>query len=118
MRAHDDIDMPLLAVIGIVSGLLLLEAVVAAQAYFYNAQENEFIAKQVSQPSWELQELTNAQQADLHSYRWTDREKQRVAIDIDQAIGRLVAREAQAAATRPARGSAGGPSTAPAGAPQ
>lgn len=100
-RSHGDLNLKLLIVIGAISGLLLIEIVVVAQAYFYNVQEEEIVAKQISQPSWELSELVVGQQAELNSYRWVDREKQRVSIPIDRAIRRYVEIEAQRAATRP-----------------
>lgn len=101
MRTYGDLDIKLLAVIGLISVLLVLEIVVVTQAYFYNVQEEEIAAKQVRQPSWELSDLLLQQQAELNSYRWVDREKQRVSIPIDRAIQRFVEEEARRAATRP-----------------
>ncbi len=101
-KGQGDLNIPLLVVIGIVSALLLVEVVVVTQAYFYNAQEQELVAKQVSQPFWELSEILLGQQAELNGYRWVDREKQRVSIPIDRAIPRFVELEHQRAATRTA----------------
>jgi hypothetical protein len=103
-RHGRDLDIALLAVIGVVFTLVLIAVVVAAQAYFYNSQEEEMIAKQLSQPSWELGEILAGQQAELHSYRWADREKQRVSIPIDQAMARYARLEMERAATRTAPG--------------
>lgn len=100
-KNHGDLNIRLLIVIGVISGLLLLEIVVVAEAYFYNTQRQEIVAKQFSQPSWELSEILLSQQAELNSYRWVDREKQRVSIPIDRAITRFVENQAQRAATRP-----------------
>lgn len=100
-KGHGDLNIRLLIVIAIISGLLLLEIVVVAEAYFYNTQEAEVVTKQVSQPSWELSEIILGQQAELNSYRWVDRDKQRVSIPIDRAITRFVENQAQRAATRP-----------------
>lgn len=100
-KNHGDLNLSLLIVIAVISGLLLLEIVVVAEAYFYNTQEQEIVAKQISQPSWELSEIILSQQAELNSYRWVDREKQRVSIPIDRAITRFVENQAQQAATRP-----------------
>lgn len=100
-KNHGDLNLSLLIVIAVISGLLLLEIVVVAEAYFYNTQEQEIVAKQISQPSWELSEIILSQQAELNSYRWVDREKQRVSIPIDRAITRFVENQAQRAATRP-----------------
>ena len=102
-KGHADLDIWLLAVIGIISVLLLIEIVVVAEAYFYNILEEENIAKQVDQPVWELREIVLSQQAELNSYRWVDRERRRVSIPIDRAIGRFVELQAEQAATRPAR---------------
>lgn len=96
-----DLNLKLLLVIGIISTLVLVEIVVVTQAYFYNSQEEEIVAKQVNRPSLELSELLSDQQAALNSYRWVDREKQRVSIPIEKAIVRYVEIERQRAATRP-----------------
>jgi hypothetical protein len=101
-NAHGDLNIRMLIVIGLLSAVLLVEIVVVAQAYFYNAQEAEIAVKQLSQPSWELSDLLLAQQSELNSYRWVDREKQRVSIPIDRAIQQFVQNEARKAATRPA----------------
>lgn len=99
---HADLNIGLLVVIGIVSVLLLVQIVVVAEAYFYNTLEREITVKQVQgEPQWELSELTHSQQAELNSYRWVDRERQRVSIPIDRAIQRYVDRQVQRAATRP-----------------
>ena len=98
---YGDLNIRLLAVIGAISTILLVELVVVTQAYFYNAQEAEIVAKQVNQPSWELSDIILGQQTTLNSYRWVDRDKQRVSIPIDQAIERYVDLEKQRAATRP-----------------
>lgn len=100
-KDHGDLNISLLAVIGVVSALLLLEIVVITEAYFYNIQEEEIIAKQVERPVQELRELEFRQQAELNSYRWVDRERRRVSIPIDRAIERFVEIQAEQAATRP-----------------
>lgn len=100
-KIQGDLNLKLLIVIGVVSTLLLIEIVVVMQAYFYNSLEAELVAKQVEQPSWELDQLLTAQQAELNSYRWVDRENRRVAVPIDRAIKQYVQAERQRTATRP-----------------
>jgi len=100
-KTHGDLNLTLLAVIGVISAVLLLEIVVVVEAYVYHTQEEEIAAKQINNPSWELSQLISQQQAELNSYRWVDREKQRVSIPIDRAIKRYVELQAERAATRP-----------------
>lgn len=100
-KDHGDLNISLLAVIGVVSALLLLEIVVITEAYFYNIQEEEIIAKQVERPVLELRELQFRQQAELNGYRWVDRARRRVSIPIERAIERFVEIQAEQAATRP-----------------
>lgn len=98
-----DLNLKLLAVIGLVCTVLFAEIVIVVQANVYSAQEDEATIRQIGQPSAELRELTLAQQAELNSYRWVDREKQRVSIPIEHAMALFVQQEQQRAATRPAR---------------
>lgn len=100
-NANDNLNLRLLLVIGIISTLLLVEVVVVTQSYFQNSQEEQIVAEQIDQPSLALGEIIQEQRADLSSYRWVDREKQRVSIPIDKAISRYVEIERQRATTRP-----------------
>lgn len=91
-----DINFTKLAVIGLVSGLLILELVVGLQAVFYNIKKAEIQQKDISQPNWELEDMVLTQQTTLNSYRWVNRADNRVAIPIDEAITRFVQHERQA----------------------
>ncbi len=100
-NSHDDVNLGLLIVIGIVSTILLLEIVIVTQAYFSKTRDEAFVASQMSQPLRELNELVAAQESELNSYHWADREKQRVSVPIDVAITQFVQAEQQRATTRP-----------------
>ncbi len=93
-RNPGQLNVTAIAVLGAVSVLLLVEIVVVAQAYYYNLQEREIAAKQVAPPVWELADLRAAQQAELNSFRWADRERLRAALPIDLAVREYVRQEA------------------------
>ncbi len=96
-RNPGQLNIAAIAVLGVVAVILLAEIVVVAQAYYYNLQEREIAAKQIAPPIWELADLRTAQQAELNSFRWADRDRLRVAVPIDLAIQQYV----RQAATRP-----------------
>jgi hypothetical protein len=100
MKPDEDINIPQLITIGVVSAILLVEVVVGVQALFYSVQETEIAAKQTSQPAWELADLRLEQETELNAYRWVDQEKGLVAIPIDRAIDLYVAQLTEAAKRR------------------
>ena len=85
-----DINVWKLVTIGLVSGILLLEILVGVEAVFYNTLKGELQRKDISQPSWELNNLLLDQEEQLHAYRWVDKDKKVVAIPIDEAIDLFV----------------------------
>jgi hypothetical protein len=98
---RNDINVSSIVVIGLVSVILLVVIVVGTQAYFYNAQDQEVFRKDVSQPSWQLNNLLLQQQAELGGYKMVDRDKGVVAIPIDVAMKRFVQRQATQPASAP-----------------
>lgn len=98
---YRDVNVPLILTIGIVSTLVVVEIILLTQAAFYRAQDELVALKDPAQASWELQDLWLRQRQDLEAYHWIDRDKLTVAIPIDQAMKRYVARVATLPADAP-----------------
>ena len=99
MTAHrEDIDTPLIVVVGILFAILTFVVIVLLQAWFYRIQAEEHHAKNVAPRSDELTRAVADQEADLHRYRWLDRDEGLVGIPIERAM-ELVVREAAEAET-------------------
>ena len=92
MPNRDDLNTPMIAIIGFLSAILLFVIIVGMQAWFYSMQNAEFYKKVVTKPQVELNTLISGQQEMLNSYRWIDKDKQIAGIPIDRAM-ELVARE-------------------------
>lgn len=80
------------AVAGIIGALLVFVIIVALQALFYNAEEQERVAKVYGQAPEELTRLRAQQLEQINSYRWVDPENGLVKIPIERAM-ELEARE-------------------------
>ncbi len=82
----NDIHMPMVITITIVSLLLLTTTVYLLQAGFYYAQNREIQVKVVDPPNWEIENMNTQQLSNIQSYRWVDRGKGIVAIPIEIAM--------------------------------
>ncbi|MBN2328839.1 MAG: hypothetical protein JXR73_16990 [Candidatus Omnitrophica bacterium] len=88
---RDDLDAPMIALIGFLSAILLFVLIVALQVVYYVFQENEFNAKVVSQKPAELTRVVSEQQEKLYGpYRWVNEASGVVAIPIDAAMDLIV----------------------------
>ena len=92
MAREDNINVPALAVIALVSALLVLEIIIFISAWFHRDYQAEVEVKQVIPPSLDLRKATFEQQALLTGYRWVDQDKDVAAIPIERAM-ELVVRE-------------------------
>jgi uncharacterized membrane protein YhfC len=86
MRRNDDPDASATIAFGIVGAILIFVLIVALQALFYRAENQEFQRKVVSQAPEELSRVVAEQQQQLSSYRWIDSAKGIAAIPIDRAM--------------------------------
>ena len=69
------------------SGILVVILIILVlQAVYYRAEESEILRKRYLKPAQELTELRAAQEEQLHTYRWVDKEKQVVTIPIEKAM--------------------------------
>lgn len=96
MVEKQNINIPLLATIGIVSSVLVFVIIVGVEAWFYNELEDERFIKHQGQVNWKLADQEMAQQEKLNSYRKIDDAKQTVSIPIQDAI-KLTAKKYQPA---------------------
>jgi hypothetical protein len=91
----DELNTPLIVVIGILAGIVVFLFVVLMQAYFFRQQNEEETRKVVEVKSDDLTAATAQQKAALHSYRWIDRQKGIVGIPIERAMDLVVQDAAQ-----------------------
>lgn len=92
-----DINVRLLALMGIVSTILVVALVVTAQAWFRYEFQQENVRKYEDVPNRQLQELTQTQLADLHApAHVVEAEGGRRVIPIDQAMVLVVKKYGQA----------------------
>ena len=89
--AKEDIHTPLVFTVGTVFVIFLFVLILLLQAWFYRAQRQEYQAKVVVPRNEALDASLAAQQQDLHSYRWVDREGGVVGIPIERAMELVIA---------------------------
>ncbi len=94
MAAQDDLNTPVIAVVGLLSAILLVVIIVLLMVIYYHVETREEYDKNFSRAPAELGNLVAKQQATLASFRWVDRQKQIVAVPIDRAMGLVVAEDA------------------------
>lgn len=91
--AKDDLNVPLIIVVGALFVILTFVTIVLLQAYFFKEQAAEYTRKAIETRSEELASVQAEQLAELQGYRWIDRNKGVVGIPIERAM-ELVAAEA------------------------
>jgi len=90
MAEYDDLNTPVIAVIGFIGAILVVAIIMGLMVLYHYADRRETYAKDISQPPIELGNVTAEQQANLTRYRWVDQEKQIVAIPISRAMELVV----------------------------
>lgn len=91
MASQNDVNTPLLALIGFLGAIVVFAIIVLLTVIYYAAEEREEYVKNISQPYTEVDHLLAAQQAKLVEYRWVDEKNQLVAIPIERAMQLVVA---------------------------
>jgi hypothetical protein len=86
MAQRQEANVPLLITIGAVSGFLFLALTIGLQAWFLREVQVEVTQKWDNAPIQPLTDQRAAQVTNLKTYRWINREKNRVAIPIDAAM--------------------------------
>jgi len=100
VRQTGEPNSALTVVIGAVFALLLVAGVVALEAYYYQAEDDENARKVVAIGSDELAQARAQQLEQLHSYRWIDPKAGVASIPIDAAM-ELVVRDGVRSAPAP-----------------
>lgn len=85
--------------VGAVGGVLLFVIVIGVQAWFMNQEQRE-AAQYQDRPVMAVENLRLEQEMKINGYRWVDREKQIVAIPIDEAIKVVAANNGKAPTTQ------------------
>lgn len=85
-----DMNIPVLATLGIVSTILVYVIVVATQAWFQYESNREYEVKVILRPNRQLNEQRTEQLSLLEGYRLVDEQKQIASIPIDEAMRETV----------------------------
>jgi hypothetical protein len=97
MAQREQANVPLLLTIGGVSGILIIVLAIGLQAWYLREVQQEVAAKWDNVPIQPLADRRAEQWQRITTYHWVDKDKQRAAIPISEAM-KIVA---GAAATQP-----------------
>lgn len=86
MVEKQNINIPLIVTVGIISSVLLFVIIVGLQAWFNNELEDERGIKFSGDTNWQLKDINLEAQEKINTYRWADQKNQRATIPIDEAI--------------------------------
>lgn len=81
-----DMNLPVIATIGIVSAVLVFVIVIGIQAWFFAQQREELAAKSLARQNPVLLDNRVQQLKNLDGYRWVDQNAAVVAIPIERAV--------------------------------
>jgi hypothetical protein len=90
MAARDDVDAPLIAVLGFIGALLVFLLIIGLEVLFYSMERAERERKYIERAPTERSQLQAEQMARLTEYRYLDEKKGVVAIPIDRAMELVV----------------------------
>ena len=90
---YDDPDVPMSAVVAVVSVVLVIVSVVLLEGLYFHMSNAEFERKIVAPPNEELVQMRVEQGELLEGYAWVDQEAAVVRIPIERAM-KLVVEEA------------------------
>jgi len=83
---YDDINTPLVAVIGFISAIVIFAIIVGVQALYLSYEQAVIERRESRSPSVEAANLIAEQEARLQRQGWINREEGRIAISIDRAM--------------------------------
>ena len=90
---YDTIDTPKIVIVGFVSAILTFVVIVAAQAAFFMAANQENVRKSIAVTDTTVEQVVTQQRGRLADYAWVDAEAGVVSIPIDMAMSKVVAEE-------------------------
>lgn len=86
----DNLDIPLIATVGIVSTVLTVACIIGVQALYNSYASQEIENKITLAPTATANSKLAEQNAKLASYGWADREQGKVVIPIERAMAPVV----------------------------
>jgi hypothetical protein len=95
MATYDDVSNQNITVIGLCGAVGTFVIIIGLQAMYHNFELREFERKVVKAPTIGPESFLSDQRNRLNTYGWVDREKQIVAIPIEEAMALTVNRESQ-----------------------
>jgi hypothetical protein len=104
MAFKQEVNVPLILTIGIVSGIMLLVIVIGTQAWFQNEEQSEIAAKAQEFPHAALIELQNGQRVNINSYHWVDKKNDVVTVPIGRAMEVMLETHGNLPTTAPSHG--------------
>lgn len=102
MASHEDINTPMVAVVGFLGAIVVFAVIVMLIVVYYNEEGRQRAEKDLSVPPAEIRRLVAQQEGQLADYRLLDSEKKIVAIPISRAM-KLVVDELAASTAKAAR---------------
>ena len=102
MKGDDELNTPMIAVVGAILVIFIFALIVAVQALFFKVQEDQNKDKYITRAPMEQNALIAGQQELLNSYRWIDKSHGVAGIPIDRAM-RLVVDESTYGARKESR---------------
>jgi hypothetical protein len=101
MALRDDINIPLLVVLGLATALAVGVTILLTEA-LYNETNHRMVNRKYEQAGISYAEQIWApQEQSLQGYRWADAGRQTAVVPIEQAMRRVVSTGGRAPATRP-----------------
>ena len=101
MVFKQEVNVPLLITIGIISAVLLLVATFGVQAWYANAEQTEEAIKAEDAPASDYVQLRQSQATALNQFGWADKSKGIVRIPIDDAMRIIVQNNGALPSTQP-----------------
>jgi hypothetical protein len=100
-----DVNVPLVVTIGIISGVFLLVLVIGTQAWYQSEEVDQAAIVADEFPHQQLIDLKATETGLINQYRWMDKAHDVVAIPIDKAIEIEIQNNGNPPATQPSGGS-------------
>ena len=92
---YDDLNTPMIAIVGFVSAIFTFAIVVGFQAGYYYVESAVEVAKAKAMGPSKAETVLAEQRGRLASYGWIDRNQKQVAIPITDAMALVVQEQSQ-----------------------
>lgn len=88
--SYDDLNIPTIGTLGVVTALLSFASIVGTQAIYYTFEKAQFEKKKVQVPYADSDHKLNEQRGRISNFGWVDRKNDVVTIPIDRAMELVV----------------------------